>query len=493
MAKQKTEKPKKERQSREITTIEALIILIVFVAIMIWNALKGGMGTAVGLLYCAVLGFAYGILVLKHSWQDMLDAALKVIGNVMPVLLFLLCTGMVQAAWIASGTVPYIIYVGLGLISPQVYLLVAFLVTFVTSMCCSNTWSTITTVGLALGGVGMALGVPLPMIAGAIVGGSFMADRWSPINDTFCLISATTENNVMKMFKSMIPTSVVMLVVSCALYLILGFRFAGGAMQMDEINALREGLAAQFNFSVGPVLLIPLILVIVGAVMKFDPLPVLFVPGVLGGTLFAMIFQKIPFTEASSIFWNGYVSSTGNATIDELLTRGGVGGVSDLIMLLFAAFMFAGCINKLGILDKLLSHLLDKIKHTGSLVLSCTVTTIAAVFLSASVYVSAILNANIYRNAFRKKGLDPVVLGRTIAESVGYSGTYCPWSGGSVLVASTLGVAPFVWIPYCFAGWIPMIANIIFSYLGIFTPKAKYDKDLNLITEDAAEAPADPA
>ena len=195
----------------------------------------------------------------------------------------------------------------------------------------------------------------------------------------------------------------------------------------------------------------------------------------------AVIFQGKTFAQLTSIVWSGYVSKTGDTIIDSLLSRGGAMSIAGLVMLLFAAFTFAGLIEKIGVLDAIMEKLLKIIKSTGSLILCSLLTSIITVFLSSSVYVSIILNGRMYDKAYRMKNLDIINLSRTITEGSAYFGGMCPWSGGALLVVSSLGVAPWSYIPYVFGCWGAILFTILWGYMGKHIPKAEYDEDGKLV------------
>lgn len=476
---------KTKRQPRSITFVEALCLLLVSVLILILNAQVWGMGTAMGLLYCTVLCLIYGIAVLGHSWKSIFDAVLKVCNTTMPVMYILLMCGVLQAGWLLSGTVPYIIFLGLKLLTPAAFLLITFVVCFLGGVLTGNGWAIIATVGLALVSVGNALGVPVALSVGAIVGGAMNGDRWSPLVDTFNLCAATSGGNVMKQWKSMWLTTGIGFALSCVLYLIIGFTLnVNTGAEMGNVTELINGLSAAYNFNLFA--LLPIVLIVVLLFLKVDTVPAFFASSFLG-LILGCIFQGVNFFEGSAMLWNGYVSNTGIEAIDSLLTMGGLMGNASLIMLLFVAFVFAGTLNQLGVLKVLLSGVVAKIKNAGALVCACTVTGLAGVFVSTSVFVSVILNAEIYKSAFRKKELAPEVLGRTLVEGCAFASCYVPWSGGGILVTSTLlgGVWTWGWIPFAFCGWIPTVINIIFSFIGINMDKSKYDENLNLVEDEA--------
>lgn len=477
-----TENIKKESKvPRTVTFTEAMILLVIIVGIMVWTALVAKAPTAMGVLYCAIVCAVYGI-VLGFKWDDMFQNVLNVVKTAMPALYFLMLVGFVSASWIASGTIPYMIYLGLEIIHPTIFLLAAFLLTSIASMVTGSSWAIVTSLGLALGGIATGLGIPIHIAAGAIVSGCFLGDKWSPLSDTPNLSAASTGQDIIKLFTSMIPTSGLGAILAAVGFLVLGFLLpSSSSTDTSVINQLMSGLSQNFNFNI--LLFVPVIFVFVMAALKFAILPILSI-GVGMGMVEAMIFQGKTFTELTKIVWNGYVSNTGIEVIDSLLSRGGAMSLAGLVMLLFAAFTFAGLIEKIGVLDAIMEKLLKVIKGTGSLVLCSLLTSIVTVFLSSSVYVSIILNGRMYEKAFKAKKLDIINLSRTITEGSAYFGGMCPWSGGGLLVISSLGVTPWSYIPYVFGCWGALFFTVLWGYAGKFLPKADYDEDGNLLLND---------
>ncbi|MDD4504582.1 MAG: Na+/H+ antiporter NhaC family protein, partial [Clostridiaceae bacterium] len=382
--KQETKTP---RIPRKVTFIEAMVLLIIIVGIMIWTALIAKAPTAMGVLYCAIVCAVYGIM-LGFKWDDMFPNVLDVVKTAMPALYFLMLVGFVSASWIASGTIPYMIYLGLKIIHPSIFLFAAFLLTAIASIVTGSSWAIVTSLGLALGGIATGLGVPLPIAAGAIVSGCFLGDKWSPLSDTPNLSAASTGQNIIKLFTNMIPTSGYGAILAAVAFLVMGFMLpTSSSADTTTVTELMNGLSSNFNFNI--LLLAPVIFVFIMAALKFSILPVLSL-GVGMGMVEAMIFQEKTFGALTKIVWNGYVSDTGIKVIDSLLSRGGAMSMAGLVMLLFAAFTFAGLIEKIGVLDAIMEKLLKIINSTGSLILCTLITSIATVYLSSSVYVSII-------------------------------------------------------------------------------------------------------
>lgn len=472
-----------ERTERKVNLAEAIILLAIFVIIMIYGALWGGFPTAMSVVYCAIVAGIYGCAVLHISWEKMFNNALSVVQSAMPALYFLMLTGFVSASWIASGTIPYMIYLGLEIISPQIFLFTAFLLCFIASMATGSSWAIVSSVGLALGAIATGLGIPLPIAVGAIVSGAFCGDKWSPLSDTPNLAAAVSGQNILKVFTNLISTSGFGSIIAALIFLVQGFLLhASGTSSLSDVTSLTQQLSELFNFNI--FLLVPLIFVIVLCVMKLPPLPVV-AGGVAIGMIEALIFQGVTFSEITNIVWSGYVSDSGNEVIDSLLTRGGCTSLSELLLLLFMAFVFAGFLNEMGVLDVIADRITRVIKGTGSLVLCSLLTSVLGVFLSASVYVSIILNTQMYDKAYRKAGLDRVNLSRTTLEGTAMWGGMIPYSGGGVLVLAATGVAAWTYLPYCYGTWISMLLTVIWAFTRNkrFLPTAKYDENLEPVEE----------
>ncbi|HIY55938.1 MAG TPA: hypothetical protein H9971_07175 [Candidatus Dorea merdavium] len=472
-----------ERTERKVNLAEAIILLAIFVIIMIYGALWGGFPTAMSVVYCAIVAGIYGCAVLHISWEKMFNNALSVVQSAMPAMYFLMLTGFVSASWIASGTIPYMIYLGLEIISPQIFLFTAFLLCFIASMATGSSWAIVSSVGLALGAIATGLGIPLPIAVGAIVSGAFCGDKWSPLSDTPNLAAAVSGQNILKVFTNLISTSGFGSIIAALIFLVQGFLLhASGTSSLSDVTSLTQQLSELFNFNI--FLLVPLIFVIVLCVMKLPPLPVV-AGGVAIGMIEALIFQGVTFSEITNIVWSGYVSDSGNEVIDSLLTRGGCTSLSELLLLLFMAFVFAGFLNEMGVLDVIADRITRVIKGTGSLVLCSLLTSVLGVFLSASVYVSIILNTQMYDKAYRKAGLDRVNLSRTTLEGTAMWGGMIPYSGGGVLVLAATGVAAWTYLPYCYGTWISMLLTVIWAFTRNkrFLPTAKYDENLEPVEE----------
>jgi len=392
----------------------------------------------------------------------------------MPATLILLMVGLISGSWLSSGTTPILIYWGLKILNPSVYLAVTFLITAIGGMATGSAWAIMATFGVALMGVANGLGISPPIAAAAICCGSYLGDKWSPLSDVTNLASAVTEENSFRLFGCMIPTAGVSAGIALVIYAVMGFVMgtqgtydAGGTH--DIITTLEH------TYTFNPILILPLVVVVVFAVMKKPIFPVL-VGGAGIGTILAILVQGTSVTEALSALYNGYFVSTGNEAIDSLLSGGGLSYMMSLILMLFCAFIFAGIIESMGLLDVILEKLIKLARTRGNLILVSMITTVLGVYMTSSVYVSTIMNGRMYLPAYEKQGIDKIALARTLAETASYFGAIVPWSNGAIIMLSTFGVAWYQYAPYMFNHWLAMIFVLVCGYTGKFLPLVKEKK-----------------
>ncbi len=448
---------------------EAVILLCSFVGIMCLGAIVWKIPTGMSVLLCGIVAATYGMMILKFTWDEIQESILNLIKIGMPAILILLMVGLITASWLASGTTPIIIYWGLKLLTPSVFLVTAFLLTSAASMATGSSWAIVGTFGVALLGVAQGLGVPTGIAAGAIVAGSFLGDKWSPLSDSSNLAAAVTGTDIIKLVTSMIPTSGVAAVAAAVLYGVIGFFFQSSSnADVSSLNPIMTALETTYNLNI--ILLLPPVVVVYLAFKKKPILPVLSI-GVLLGAVLAVVMQGVPVGKMLAILYNGNAMSTGMKSIDKLLSGGGLSAMMSLVLILLCAFIFAGVVERIGVLEVLVDKLKSITASPGPLVLTSLITSQLTVYLSSSVYVGMILNGRMYAPAYEKAGLKKVNLSRSVLEMCCYSGAYVPWSGGCLVVLGALGVQWYEYMPYIFSHWIAVILVVVYAYLGIFTEK----------------------
>lgn len=464
-------------RSRPLSFVEALILLVFFVVFFILAATYWKIPTGMSVLLCAVVASAYGMLVLKISWEEMYRSIEQVFHRGIGAILILLFVGIIIGSWLVSGTTPMLIYYGLKMISPTIFLMIAFLICAIVSMATGTGWGIMGSFGVALMGVAIGLGINPALAGAAIASGSYIGDKFSPFSDVPNLNAALTKGNSFDLVRAEIPTTVPGIIGASILFLILGLQYRSGVMDKSLVNPILQALENNYTFNL--LLMIPAIFVIIGGVLKWPILPTLFGSGLIGGVL-GMIFQGRSFAEVATIMYSGVTADTGLEALDKLLSGGGLGSMLSLILIVMCAFMFAGIIDRMGMLPAILEKTSRSVTKRGHVILASSITSILGVYLTSSVYVSCILNSRIWSEVYDRVGLSRIHLGVVLTEVTSPVGLIVPWSGGALLMGTLFGLDWHQYVPYLFYYWISLALLIIFGYTGKF-----------LVLKEDEESPAD--
>ncbi|UCC83993.1 MAG: Na+/H+ antiporter NhaC, partial [Gemmatimonadota bacterium] len=338
----------------------------------------------------------------KIPWDDVQAGMVHGINLAMGAILILMVVGTMIGTWIHGGVVPSMIYYGLKVLSPGIFLVATLIICSIVSLGTGSSWSTAGTVGVALIGVGAALSIPLPMTAGAIISGAYFGDKMSPLSDTTNLAPAMAGTDVFTHIRHMVYTTGPGYIIALILYALLGMRYAGGAMEAQQISAMLDTM--QSNFFIHPVLLLPPLLVIVMVVKRIKPLPALLGGTVLGG-IFAVATQGASLADSIAAAHSGYVSNTGIASVDDLLSRGGLLSMMETVALIICALAFGGIMERTGMLEAIARSLLKLVKGTGSLVTTTVLSCIGMNAVASDQYIAIVIPGRMYKNAFDKQEL----------------------------------------------------------------------------------------
>ena len=407
----------------------------------------------------SVISFCMG-----QRWAQIQDAAMQGVVRVFPATFMMILVGIMIAVWIASGSVPTLLYYGMKLINPTYFLPLTFVVCMITCLTTGTSWGTAGTVGLALMGVSQGLGVPLPMTAGAIISGALVGEKMSPISSTTILTAASTNTNLIDHILSMMNTTVPSAVVSIVLFTYLGFTHGSASADIHGIAALGDGLKQSFTIS--PVLLIPPVFVLAFSALRKPAIPV-FMGGIVLGLLCALLVQGASLLHLLEAGMNGYKSQTGIQSIDALLSRGGAVSMATTVYLCLSAGIFGGILDRQGILSTLLDGLLNHARSVGGLILSTTIACLALMVGGAGQYCTLTLPGVAFRRSFEERDVHSSVLSRTMEDSGTMVGAVIPWDVSAVYYSSVLGVTMWAYGPYTYIAWMTPFVSVLFGYLGI--------------------------
>lgn len=400
---------------------------------------------------------------LGLPWKAIEESYLHGIRLSLGACLILLVIGVLIGTWILGGVVPTMIYYGLKLISPSVFLVATCVICSIVSLASGSSWATAGTVGVAMIGVGSGLGVPLPMVAGAIVSGAYFGDKMSPLSDTTNLAPAVAGSDLFSHVRHMVHTTVPSLAVALVLYGALGIQFAGGNMDTRGVSQILDSLQA--NFVISPWLFSVPCLVVGLVIMRMPALPALLI-GAFAGGLCAMIVQDSPLSSVLQVANDGYAASTGIASVDELLTRGGLSSMFGTLAIILTAMCFGGVMERSGMLGALAGVVLRFAKSTGSLIAATVGTCIGMNIVAPDQYLSIVVPGRMYRDAYQRAGLDPKNLSRALEDAGTLSSPLIPWNTCGAYMSATLGVFSFAYLPYAFLNLICPLVSILYGFTG---------------------------
>jgi NhaC family Na+:H+ antiporter len=414
------------------------------------------------LVLAAAVAAALGIR-LGHTWKALEKGIVDGIRVGLSAILILMVIGILIGTWIASGIVPMLIVCGLKALSPTFFLAATCLVCAVVSLATGSSWTTAGTVGVALIGVGEALGVSMGMAAGAVVSGAYFGDKMSPLSDTTNLAPAVAGSELFEHIRHMAYTTVPAMIISVVVYLLLGFFVVSGEGDTSSVTLYGDTIAKSFNLN--PLLLLPPILVIGMVVFRVPALPAL-LGGAALGALCAVVFQKVGWGQILNVVHSGYAPDTGVEKVDDLLARGGLLEMMDTVALILCALAFGGVMEKTRMLATIANAILRLAQSTGSLILATAATCIGMNVIAPDQYLSIVVPGRMYRDAYEKRGLHAKNLSRTLEDAGTLTSPLVPWNTCGAFMATTLTVNPLAFLPFAFLNLLtPMIA-ILYGYTG---------------------------
>lgn len=457
-------------KEKKKATLGIAIIPVLFLAVsLILTLVVYKLGEPqIPLITSAMVAALVAVYMLGYSWSEIEEGIVDTIKMSMSAIIIILIIGMLVGIWILAGIIPTMVFYGLKLLSPQIFLIAAFLICSVVSMATGSSWSTVATVGIALMGIGTTLGVSVPIIGGAIISGSYFGDKMSPLSDTTNLAPAMAGANLFDHIKHMIYTTGPSFLISLVLFGIIGMRYAGGELDTVAIQNLLDTMSGTFFIS--PVLLIVPCLVIGMVIFKIPAIPGLFGATVVGA-IFAVVFQGAELGSIIDIANNGFVLETGNAVVDDLLSGGGMQSMMWTTSLTLCAMIFGGVMERTGMLHVIAEQILRRAKSIGDLVLATVISCYGIVLIAGDQYLSIVIPGRMYKDAYKKRQLQSKNLSRVLEDAGTLASPLIPWSSCGAYMIATLGLAPWTYVPFCFLNIINPIVSIIYGYTGITMEK----------------------
>ncbi|HHY13300.1 MAG TPA: Na+/H+ antiporter NhaC [Thermoanaerobacterales bacterium] len=411
-----------------------------------------------GCLVAAIMAMRLGF-----SYENIIEGISESVYRAIEALIIIMIVGMLIGTWVLSGTIPAMVYFGLDLIGPKVFLITGCAICAVVSLTTGSSWTSAGTVGVALMGVAAGLGINPALAAGMVISGAYFGDKLSPFSDSTNVAAAAAETNLYSHVASMIYTTVPSFMIALIIYGFIGWNLSIGEYDPSKVELIQSVLESQFYIS--PVLIVPPIYVVLAAIRKRPTIPSLLNASLLGG-LWAILFQGSSIRGVFYAMHFGFESNTGLDVVDTLLSRGGVDSIMWTISIIMFALAFGGIMEKAKFSEVLLECFISQVKSAGNLVTVTIITSIISNFILTDQYLSLIVPGRAYAPLYDKLNLDRRVLSRSLEDGGTTWSPLCPWNGCGIYQAATLGVSTFSYFPYAFFNLINPIIAIAMAYLG---------------------------
>lgn len=464
-------------ENTELNIWEALLPVIILVVMLAYNVYVFGDDALSGSnQFILLLGGAVAALVgfrNKVSYKSMMNEVAENAKSTSGAILILLMVGALAGTWLISGIIPAMIYYGLQVLNPTIFLAATLIICAVISIATGSSWTTAATVGIALIGIGEALGISLGMTAGAVLSGAYFGDKMSPMSDTTNLAPAMAGTDLFTHIKYMAYTTVPTIVVTLLVFVILGF-FQNATGQAD-VDTLLTDIDAAFNIS--PWLFLVPIIVIALIIKKTPPLVALLAGTILGG-IFALIFQPEVVAQVADVkqldfnsAYKGVLKSitvetsvaTENEALADLFTAGGMAKMLGTIWLILCAMVFGGVMDAIGALARISSFMLNLFDSIFGLFASTVFTCIGLNFTASDQYLAIVVPGKMYSKAYKDKGLAPENLSRTLEDSGTVTSVLIPWNTCGAYHSGVLGVPVFDYAFYAIFNWLSPFMTLLFA------------------------------
>ena len=421
------------------------------------------------------------------TWDEMIQGVADKIAKAMPAILILVVVGIIVATWMASGTIPMLIFYGIQIVNPHYFFVSAFVICAIISTCTGTSWGSVATIGVVLFVIAQGIGLSLPVSAAAIIGGSYFGDKMSPLSDTTNLAPLAAGADLYDHIRHMFYTTVPATFFALGIYTVMGFNVDVSQLTgVETIGVMLSNLSSMFKMNV-PLLLLPVLIILTGSIAKKPTIPVMMLSCAVAGAI-AVFYQGFSFESVFKSLVSGFdvsmISASGKAVenilpqILKLVNRGGMNSMMETILMILCAFSFAGIIAKAGCLDVILQKLLEYVKTRAALISSTAAATILMALTTGSDFLTILIPGELFADAYRQKGLAARNLSRTLEDCGTCVVALVPWSAAGAYCAGTLGISTLEYLPYCFFsfGSVAMALICAFTGFGVMTLEQEKQK-----------------
>jgi len=414
-----------------------------------------------------------------YTLEQLREAAIASVGTGVSAIFILFAVGALTGAWAMSGTLMAMVYYGLQILSPNYFYMTTALICGIVAFSIGSSWTVAATIGIGLVGIAVNMELSPAVTAGAVISGAYFGDKSSPLSDTANLAAAVGGADLYQHLREVLWTSIPAIAITLLIFFFMGS--PGDFDATEKLESIRK------TFDVSLVHFLPLVVVIVLAALRVPPFTTIMM-GALAGALLAVVtaperviaFAADPGLSAPLALlkgaWlalaSGYTSTTGYEAIDMLASRGGMERMLDTIWLIIVALAFGGVVEKAGVVERLIAPVLNAIKSNGGLVAATVGSTVTTNVVTADQYIAIVLPGRMFKGAYQKRGLAPVVLSRSLGDSATVTSALIPWNSCGAFMAATLGVATVAYAPFTFFNILSPLISVALAFLGIRMLKA---------------------
>ena len=414
-----------------------------------------------------------------YTSDQLREAAIASVGTGVSAIFILFAVGALTGAWAMSGTLMAMVYYGLQILSPNYFYMTTALICGIVAFSIGSSWTVAATIGIGLVGIAVNMELSPAVTAGAVISGAYFGDKSSPLSDTANLAAAVGGAELYQHLREVLWTSIPAFAITLLVFFFMGS--PGDFDASEKLESIRK------TFDVSLLHFLPLVVVVVLAALRFPPFTTI-MTGALAGAALAVIDapgRVIAFAADPDLWaplallkgaWlalaSGYTSTTGYEAIDLLASRGGMERMLDTIWLIIVALAFGGVVEKAGVIERLIAPVLAAVKTNGGLVAATVGSTVVTNAVTADQYIAIVLPGRMFKGAFQKRGLAPVVLSRSLGDSATVTSALIPWNSCGAFMAATLGVATVAYVPFTFFNILSPLISVALAFFGVRMLKA---------------------
>lgn len=448
---------KYEKEVRKANFAEALFTFVSLTIIMFISIIKYEESPHIPMLI-GVLIASLVALKIGYSWKFIENSMIKGISQAMQSIIILAIIGVLIGIWILAGVVPTMIYYGLMILKPSIFLVATVLITSITSLATGTSWGTAGTMGIALMGIASGLGIPAPVTAGAVLSGAYFGDKMSPLSDTTNLAPAMAGTDVFTHIKAMFKPTLLAYGLTLLIFGFLSLKYKGASADLSNVDVIANGIKESFTIS--PILLLAPLVVIISIAKKLPAVPGISI-GIIIAAILGPIYQGVNFGDILSAGLNGYVSNTGLEAVDKLLTTGGLNNMMSSISLTIIAMMFGGIAEETGILEAIVKKFLHRVQSVVGLVISTILTCFFTNATMPEQYISIVVPGRMFKNEYKDRKIDPRLLSSTLESGGTVTSAMIPWNTCGTYMSTVLGVSTIHYLPFLFFNLLMPLVQVI--------------------------------